>query len=166
MWSRIANVDRAYLLRRAAALGHKNCGAQSDDTLESWIAETECSQDFFRQLDHDVGTGDREMQMAWFAEASQSPDHDLLTAFEDGRKVGMIRFSKVGDSWLVAMVIAPHERGNWYGDRALRHALAEVGSRKLRAEVGADNLTSVRMFERFGFMRTGTGSGVVHVARP
>jgi hypothetical protein len=47
-------MDRDALICRATEPGHQNPYSLSDEQLESWMAETEVSQDIYRRLDDDV----------------------------------------------------------------------------------------------------------------
>jgi RimJ/RimL family protein N-acetyltransferase len=104
--------------------------------------------------------------LAWFARSIDNPARDYFIAHADGRRIGMVRFDLSGDAWLVSINIAPDERGKGYGERVLRQAMAEVGSRRFVAEIKADNAASIRIFERCGFRQVGSADGFLHFERP
>ena len=102
----------------------------------------------------------------WFAKSIDNQDRDLFIAWENGRRVGMVRFDRVDDVWLVSINIAPNERRKGYASSALRRAIEEVGNRHLLAEIKPDNLASIRAFKRCGFRQVGETGGLLHFARP
>lgn len=113
-----------------------------------------------------TGAVDQASHLDWFAKAIVSRDHDLFIATENGRKLGMIRFDKLHESWLVSINLAPAERRRGYGAKALQKAIAEVGTRRLLAEIKADNFASICIFERCGFRQVGAEEGFLRFARP
>jgi RimJ/RimL family protein N-acetyltransferase len=107
-----------------------------------------------------TGSVDRASHLAWFAKAIESPDRMLLIASEDGRRLGMVRFDRSGDTWLVSINMAPDVRGQGYGTRALRKSLSMIGAVRLLAEIKPENIASIRTFERCGFQRVGDEGGL------
>jgi RimJ/RimL family protein N-acetyltransferase len=103
--------------------------------------------------------------LPWFAKSIDDPDRDIFIATEGDRRIGMVRFDREDDAWLVSINLAPDERGKGYGDRVLLKAIAEVGRRHYLAEIKADNLASIRMFERCGFRQVGIGGEFLHFMR-
>jgi hypothetical protein len=57
------------------------------------------------------GAIDQQAHMAWFAKAVQDHDRIILIALEADEKLGVVRFDRRGDLWLVSVSIAPEQRG-------------------------------------------------------
>jgi RimJ/RimL family protein N-acetyltransferase len=91
----------------------------------------------------------------WFGRNFESPDHLLLIAVDGGRKLGIVRFHRMPGEWLISINSAPSERGRGYGATMLAMAVQRlgdhVGAVNLLAEIKADNLASLRIFEKCGF---------------
>lgn len=113
-----------------------------------------------------TGAVDEAQHRNWFPRAIASRDRVILVAEQGGQKLGMVRFDQSGDVWLVSINIAPEWRNKGYGSRALLEAISILGSCSLRAEVRADNLTSIRIFEKCGFRQLGAEDGWLLFARP
>lgn len=103
--------------------------------------------------------------LAWFARSIDNPDRDIFIATEGDRRIGMVRFDKLSDAWLVSINLDPSERGKGDGDKVLTKAMAQVWGRRLRAEIKVDNPASIRVFERCGFVQVGHEDGWLHFAR-
>jgi RimJ/RimL family protein N-acetyltransferase len=106
---------------------------------------------------------DEAEHMRWFPGAVQSPDHLILIAEADGRKLGMVRFDRTPDHWLASINMSPAVRGKGYGRSALSAAIdvlrGEVGPVRIVAEVKSDNIPSLRLFDSLGFVRCGEKAG-------
>jgi RimJ/RimL family protein N-acetyltransferase len=113
-----------------------------------------------------TGSVDRDAHLAWFAEAIADPKRVLRIATDGDRRIGMIRFDRRDDGWLVSINIAPDERGKGYGERVLRQAMLDGGGSRYLAEIKSDNLASIRIFERCGFRQIGAEDGFLHFVRP
>ena len=103
------------------------------------------------------GVLDRASHMAWFARAVRSEDRVIFIALEADMKLGMVRFDRTGDAWLVSINVAPEQRGTGYGSRLLNDAIelfhSLAGDISILAEVKCGNEASLRIFERCGFVR-------------
>jgi RimJ/RimL family protein N-acetyltransferase len=112
-------------------------------------------------------TVDRAGHLAWFANAVKDPRRVLFIAMEDGRKLGMVRFDRSDDTWLVSINMAPNERGRGYGRAALNEALAmlraSVGQCRLSAEIKDSNAVSLRLFQQCGFVTQEQRDGFQHL---
>ena len=95
----------------------------------------------------------------WFGRKFESPDHLILIAVNDGRKLGMVRFDRMPGEWIISINLAPPERGKGYGATMLAIAIQRLGDHigavNLLAEIKADNLASLRIFEKCGFHLSG-----------
>jgi RimJ/RimL family protein N-acetyltransferase len=90
--------------------------------------------------------------LTWFPKALASSDCAMFIAEHEDRQIGMVRFDRAGDHWLVSINVAPNERRKGYGQSMLATAMKEVGG-PLLAEIKSDNLPSIRIFERCGFRK-------------
>lgn len=113
-----------------------------------------------------TGAVDGAEHMAWFPKAIADERRALFIAEEGGRKVGMVRFDRGDDAWLVSINVAPAERGKRYGEAILRAGIHAIGAARLLAEIKSDNLASIRIFEHCGFRLSGSEDGWLHFARP
>lgn len=107
--------------------------------------------------------------LAWFAKAIEDPARLLLIGEAEGRKVGMVRFDFSGEGWLANINVAPDCRGQGWGNRLLFESISfldeEKGASKILAEVNADNLPSLRIFEKCGFSIDGRDGRLLHLSR-
>lgn len=107
--------------------------------------------------------------LAWFAKAILDPGRLLLIGEAEGSKVGMVRFDLTGEGWLANINIAPDRRGQGLGREFLFESIAflqlEKGAAKILAEVNADNLPSLRIFEKCGFSIDGRTGRLLHLSR-
>ena len=72
--------------------------------------------------------------------------------------MGVLRFD--GDArgqYTVSILIAQHRQNIGIGLAALQLAKRFLPYTELRAEINSENVASVRIFERAGFRRVGTG---------
>lgn len=113
-----------------------------------------------------TGTVNLSDHLSWFAKSMHNPNRCLFIVTEGKHRVGMVRFDKIQDAWLVSINIAPAERGKGYGEAALRMAIAKISNSRLLAEIKLDNLASIRIFERCGFRRIGAKDGLLQFERP
>lgn len=101
----------------------------------------------------------RPVHQAWFARRlADIRDTYLFVAELAGQPVGQVRVEFDGAVGLIDYSVAAAHRGLGLGGRLLRRALHQLrhqrpGPWALRAEVRADNLASVRVFERLRFAR-------------
>lgn len=93
--------------------------------------------------------------MKWFSEAIQDPNRVLLVATEDEKRLGIVRFDKTGDRWLVSINLAPGHRGKGYGSAILKEAVAVAQVGPLLAEIRKTNAASIHIFEKCGFRFVG-----------
>jgi RimJ/RimL family protein N-acetyltransferase len=105
----------------------------------------------------------------WFGRNFENPDHPILVAVDDGRKLGMVRFDRAPDEWIVSINLAPAERDKGYGRRALSAGIAlhraAIGPCRLSAEIKDSNLKSLRLFEGLGFVRQELRDGFHYLTR-
>lgn len=87
---------------------------------------------------------------AWFSKAINDPRRTVLIGELDEQKIGMVRFDH-GDETEISININPSFRGRGLGYQLLCAALAYVGG-PIVAEIRDDNIASLRLFERAGFV--------------
>lgn len=98
---------------------------------------------------------DRGTHLDWFWRSLDNPDRAMLIAHEEGQRLGMVRFDRDSDHWLVSINVAPAERGKGHGTNMLAAAMRAMPPRcRYAAEIRADNAASIALFRRCGFNRT------------
>lgn len=108
--------------------------------------------------------------LAWFGTAILDPARLLLIGEIEGQKIGMVRFDQIEKGWLVSINIAPDRRGQGLGSRLLLASIGflheEKGPTKIMAEVNADNLPSLKIFEKCEFsIDDGHDGRLLHLSR-
>jgi RimJ/RimL family protein N-acetyltransferase len=95
----------------------------------------------------------------WLAARLADPDTRLWIAEEDGAAVGQVRLDLGEGTGTVSIGVAPAHRGRGIGSAVLQAMLVEIErdprARRLRAVAHAQNMASLRAFERAGFRRRG-----------
>lgn len=103
-----------------------------------------------------------EEHAAWFRRKMADRNcHMYVVSGQDGRPVGQVRFDILGDgSAVVSVSIAGQQRGQGYGQEALRLACARLyeaaGVTRFLAYIKPDNPASIRAFEKAGFVYRGS----------
>jgi RimJ/RimL family protein N-acetyltransferase len=100
----------------------------------------------------------------WFQGALQDPTCTLLIGEDDGRKIGMVRLARGGETE-VSINLNPAVRGQGLARKLLALALAEERGAIL-AVIKPENLASIRLFEGAGFVRQETREGLTRYVRP
>lgn len=113
-----------------------------------------------------TGAVDEAQHRKWFPGAIGSPDRVFLIVEDAGEKLGTIRFDRSDGGWTVSINMAGSARNKGIGQRALMRAIDVSGCSPLDAEIKADNLASIRIFERCGFRQVGARDGWLHFSRP
>jgi RimJ/RimL family protein N-acetyltransferase len=100
----------------------------------------------------------------WFQRALQDAACTLLIGEDDGRKIGMVRLSR-GEETEVSINLNPAVRGRGLSRELLTKALAQERGAVL-AVIKPENLASVRLFERAGFVLEEARDGLARYVRP
>lgn len=94
----------------------------------------------------------------WFAQVLRDPRRHLLILTQPaGEDVGVLRFDELDDegAWQVSINLSPAARGRGLGAVALQRGeswlRARASPQRLVAEIRADNVASLRTFERAGY---------------
>jgi UDP-2,4-diacetamido-2,4,6-trideoxy-beta-L-altropyranose hydrolase len=99
--------------------------------------------------------------IAWFNKKMKDPNcHLYLITEENSEPIGQLRFSVIEDSRsVVSISIAKDKRGYGHGTEGLLSALEalskETAAKEVVAYVKPDNVSSIRMFEKAGFVNQG-----------
>jgi len=133
------------IVRRATAEDALDVLAWRNDPLARAMSRT---QDLVEEAGH----------VAWFSKAINDPRRTVLIGEVDDQKIGMVRFDH-GDGTEVSININPPFRGRGLGYQLLSDALAYV-SGPIIAEIKEENLASLRLFERAGFVFERTADGL------
>ena len=109
------------------------------------------------------GLVDQQSHMAWFAKAVLDQYRLILIALQAEEKLGMVRFDRTGDAWLVSINLAPAVRGKGLSTEILEQAIALFGgthgTHRLLAAIKEDNVASLKLFERCGFRKVNQAAG-------
>jgi len=96
----------------------------------------------------------------WFAGKVDAADTRIFIVLDaGGSEVGYVRFTIARERAEISLSIDERKRGQGYGPHAIRavsdHLLSEGSVRRIVALVKRPNVTSVRAFERAGFVIDG-----------
>ena len=91
----------------------------------------------------------------WLSVRLADPGNRLWIAEQDGTVVGQVRVDLKDGIGTVSIAVAPSQRGRGLGSAVLQAMVIEMqreaGIQRLRAQAHADNIASIRAFERAGF---------------
>ena len=89
----------------------------------------------------------------WFANAVVNPRLKFyLAEGADGALIGQVRFEEREDGWLVSISLTAEFRGKGLAHVVLMKAMEMSGQQCFIAEISSDNLASLSLFERCGFI--------------
>lgn len=89
----------------------------------------------------------------WFANALVNPRLKFYIAESTGGAlIGQVRFEGREDGWFVSISLAAEFRGKGMAQVVLMKAMEASGQQCFIAEIGSDNLASLSLFERCGFI--------------
>ena len=89
--------------------------------------------------------------------AQASPARRLFVAEHQGRPVGTVRFDRGDGAWEVSITVAPAARGRRLATPMLLAAERALGPAVIRANVHRDNVASLALFKRAGYVVTSDG---------
>jgi RimJ/RimL family protein N-acetyltransferase len=133
--------------------------AQSDDCdrIHAWRNDEVTRRHF-----HDPGPIALDDHRRWFAEVLRDDSRDLLVAMRDGAAAGVLRFDvDVGESAahtaLVSIYLVPGNEGRGLGPAILAAGNEWIAAHRpdvarLRAEVHAENTSSIEAFLAAGYL--------------
>ena len=87
----------------------------------------------------------------WFEKTLSNPDRLLLIAEEEGIPVGTVRIDTKNGEHELSWTIAPDARGKGVGTRMVTQIVQET-RKKLFAKIKPDNVASIKIAEKAGFM--------------
>ena len=134
--------------------------ATTDDAgvLLEWRNDPEAVR--FSVSGHDVSADEHR---GWLSARLADPSTHLWIAEQAGLDVGQVRVDVHDGTGTVSVAIAPSQRGRGFGSAVLRAmviAMERQGdARTLRALAHAENVASIRAFERAGFHRLARDEG-------
>lgn len=89
----------------------------------------------------------------WFANALVNPRLKFYVAESaNGALIGQVRFEEREDGWLVSISLTAEFRAKGLAQVVLMKAMEMSGQQCFIAEIGSDNLASLSLFERCGFI--------------
>jgi len=98
--------------------------------------------------------------VAWLEARLAAETSSLWIASDEQGPVGQVRLDVTDGVAEVSLAVAPERRGQGLGTAMLREALAAAAGQwrglRLRAQVFADNVASLRLFRRCGFREVET----------
>lgn len=145
----------AALLGRGAPLRLRPLGRADLEAVRQWRNAPSVRRFMFTR--HEIQPDEHQR---WFERLQGDPTACWMVAEEaDGRPMGVTGFSRIGEGtadWgFYARPGAPPGTGTRLGQASLAWAFGPLGLRQLRGEVLADNVASLRLFRRLGFVERG-----------
>ena len=94
--------------------------------------------------------------IAWLTNKLQSDlSHIYILTDDENENVGVIRFDKDGDTFVISYSVDKRHRGKGVGSLILQMGIEKISENepqcKFEASVQADNIASNRIFEKLGF---------------
>ncbi len=142
----------------------RQAGASDADLLLEWRNNPEAVR--FSVSRREVGPAEHRQ---WLAHALASPTTRLWIAERGGIAVGQVRLDPRTDGHEVSLAVAPRERGRGVGLELLGGLMALAvteGLQPLLARVDRDNVASIRVFLRAGFVQTRADARMIHLRWP
>lgn len=99
----------------------------------------------------------------WLESVLADPGTELYMAYRNREPVGTARLD-VGDRAVISVTVAPQHRGKGIAVPLIRATCAAARGRRVFAEIRADNLRSIRAFERAGFEFDSDRDGLMRYA--
>jgi len=97
----------------------------------------------------------------WLSAALARSDRTLLIAELAGEPVGTVRLDRGAEGCELSWTVAPRWRGRGVGRTMVQKAAEESGAAVLLAAVREGNLSSARIAEGCGFIRSGEQDGFI-----
>lgn len=106
-----------------------------------------------------------EDHLAWLESSLKKPEQRRLWIAElDGKLVGTCRADKEEAGWELSWTVAPEARGQGIAHKMLSQ-LIESFQQPLTAQVKKDNMASMKVAERLGFVVEKEENGVLYYRR-
>ncbi|MEP3350312.1 MAG: GNAT family N-acetyltransferase [Marinomonas sp.] len=141
------------LILRAATL-------QDAKTLLAWRNDPQT-----RAASHNTDEVRVEDHLTWLESSLKKPEQRRLWIAElDGKLVGTCRADKEDDGWELSWTVAPEARGQGVAHKMLSQ-LIETFQQPLTAQVKKDNMASMKVAERLGFVVEKEENGVLFYRR-
>lgn len=118
-----------------------------------------------RVASHNTDEVRLEDHLAWLESSLKKPEQRRLWIAElDGKLVGTCRADKEDDGWELSWTVAPEARGQGVAHKMLLK-LIETFQQPLTAQVKKDNMASMKVAERLGFVVEKEENGVLFYRR-
>ena len=91
----------------------------------------------------------------WFDKVMLDQNKKILIAEQDAQFVGMVRFEKTDEAYLMSWAVSPEVHGQGIGKSMLKNAIESMGNHRLVAEIKEDNLASISIAESAGMTQVG-----------
>lgn len=131
-------------------------GAADEALLLAWRNDPAA-----RAASHSQDPVSADVHAAWFALSLAKPERTILIAELDGRPVAMARLDREPDGHQLSWYVDSAARGRGVGRRLIGDVLARTPG-PVRAEIKADNASSIRVAEAAGFKLERMDDGVLH----
>jgi UDP-2,4-diacetamido-2,4,6-trideoxy-beta-L-altropyranose hydrolase len=107
-----------------------------------------------------------EGHLRWFDNSLKDQARKMYIAVDDGERVGQIRFDKISDAEAeVDVAVRPKDYGKGYGSQIIlegtRKYFSEGNVLRVIAEIKAENIGSIKAFEKAGYKRSGKNGEVL-----
>jgi RimJ/RimL family protein N-acetyltransferase len=119
-----------------------------------------------RKASHNQGVIGLEAHITWLSNSLNKSDQRLLWIAEiDGVAVGTCRADRVENAWELSWTVAPEARGKGFAHQMLSK-LVHYFDEPLVAQVKPDNIASIKVAERLGFVLDKQENGVLFYVYP
>lgn len=128
----------------------RKAGIEDLENTYDWATDPSVRQNSFNSEEIKF-----ENHKKWFEEKIRS-EASLFLIFEvDMEKIGLVRFDKNSDHFIIGITVAPNQRGNGYASQMLIKALGEFSNwtrSPVFAYIKQENIASIRAFQKAGFI--------------
>jgi len=91
---------------------------------------------------------------AWFNKVLSDQYKQVFIAERSKKFVGMVRFEKIEDAYLMSWAISPEYQGLGLGKEVVKSAIQIMGQKAFVAEIKPDNIASIKIAEYVGMRPT------------
>ena len=106
-----------------------------------------------RKYSNNTDEIDPKNHQKWFEAVLLDRSKQIFIADRGGQLVGMVRFEKVDNTYLMSWAVSPEVHGQGMGKDMLKNAVELMAGCQLAAEIKEDNLASIKIAEFVGMMR-------------
>lgn len=114
-----------------------------------------------REKSHNTDIIDFDTHQKWLDKIVLDASKVVYIAEKEGNFIGMVRFEKINDVYLMSWAISPKFQGQGFGKEVVRHAAKTMSDDAIRAEIKQDNLASIKIAEYIGMKLIKTSGNIL-----